>query len=177
MARVSAEAKARKAAYDRAYRAQNNARIRARIDAYALEHKADKAAYDRARREGPDGEALRSQKRSHHHANRARLIAEMRRRYISRTYSIQLEDKAAMLWAQGGVCSICRRDLDADDRNTHLDHDHATGRLRGVLCHGCNVGLGAFRDDPDRMRRAIAYLRANSQDLDVLPMAVDHSEG
>jgi hypothetical protein len=52
-------------------------------------------------------------------------------------------------------CPICGQAA------THLDHDHSTGKLRSFLCNGCNVGLGAFGDDPDRLRAAADYLEAH----------------
>ena len=55
-----------------------------------------------------------------------------------------------------GVCAICSQPRGA--RNLSLDHDHATGRLRGVLCHKCNVGLGHFNDDVSLMAQAIEYI-------------------
>lgn len=58
-----------------------------------------------------------------------------------------------MLAEQGGLCAICR-----EAPAEHVDHDHATGRVRGLLCFNCNGALGQFRDRRDLMVRAIAYL-------------------
>jgi hypothetical protein len=71
-------------------------------------------------------------------------------------YGITGEQWDAMSKEQGGLCAICRA-----APIKHTDHDHSTGKVRGLLCHGCNVGLGAFRDDDDLMVRAIAYLTRN----------------
>jgi hypothetical protein len=56
------------------------------------------------------------------------------------------------------VCAICAGPAEGSAK--HLDHDHATGAVRGVLCQGCNLGLGGFADDPARLAAAIAYLAA-----------------
>lgn len=63
----------------------------------------------------------------------------------------------------GNVCGICGgTDSPSQWGNRlHIDHDHATGALRGLLCHGCNVGLGSFADDPDRLEAAAKYLRSH----------------
>jgi hypothetical protein len=61
---------------------------------------------------------------------------------------------------QAGLCAICRTDLQAlPQKQVHADHCHATGQPRGVLCHHCNAGLGAFRDDLESLRRAVDYLQ------------------
>lgn len=61
---------------------------------------------------------------------------------------------------QDGKCAICRTELHLlHRREVHADHCHGTGMARGVLCHRCNTGLGAFRDDPKRLLRAIEYLK------------------
>lgn len=63
-----------------------------------------------------------------------------------------------LLKKQQGVCKICK--LPPGRRRLHADHCHATGRVRGLLCHNCNLGLGNFRDDPTLLRSAIRYLVA-----------------
>jgi hypothetical protein len=65
--------------------------------------------------------------------------------------------------AQNGKCAICNESLgdlknDRVPSEAKLDHDHETGRIRGVLCDKCNRGLGFFKDDPKRLRDAVAYL-------------------
>ena len=61
--------------------------------------------------------------------------------------------------SQDGGCTICRTDVPGGKGGWHLDHDHATGQVRGILCHRCNLALGYFGDDRDRVRSAIEYLR------------------
>lgn len=56
--------------------------------------------------------------------------------------------------AQGDCCPICTKPLG----RAHVDHDHATGKVRALLCHHCNIGLGHFRDDKVALARAIDYL-------------------
>ena len=81
----------------------------------------------------------------------------MRDLYYRRTYGITADEVDAMLDAQGGACAICGN---TPDRlaSMHLDHDHAGGHLRGLLCLDCNQALGKFRDDPALLRAAAEYL-------------------
>lgn len=60
-----------------------------------------------------------------------------------------------MFQAQSGRCAICH---DQFEKRPHVDHCHTTGTVRGLLCHLCNVGLGAFRDNTKRLQSAIDYL-------------------
>jgi len=74
--------------------------------------------------------------------------------HLRRRYGITAEHFDQMLAEQGGLCAICR-----DAPAEHVDHDHATARIRGLLCFNCNGALGQFRDRTDLMLRAVAYLR------------------
>lgn len=79
------------------------------------------------------------------------------RRYL---YGLTEEAFTAMLAAQGGVCAICRTDTweRGKGNQPHVDHDPATGKIRGILCGGCNNGLGNFDHDPARLCAAADYL-------------------
>lgn len=61
--------------------------------------------------------------------------------------------RAYLMEKQGGKCAIC-----GEHKKLCLDHDHANGIFRGLLCDGCNHGLGMFRDNPKLLQSAITYL-------------------
>jgi hypothetical protein len=71
-------------------------------------------------------------------------------------YGLTLADVDAMMAAQSGQCAICSRTFGEVPR--HIDHDHQTGKVRGLLCGGCNVALGLLQDDPTVAAAAAAYL-------------------
>lgn len=69
-------------------------------------------------------------------------------------YGITALDYEELLEFQQGVCGICRKESQA----LEIDHDHSTGQVRGLLCRNCNLGLGMFKDDIERLGLAIVYL-------------------
>lgn len=71
-------------------------------------------------------------------------------------YGLSTAELEAILERQNHRCALCEERL--ADRKPHIDHDHDTGRVRGVLCSECNTGLGKLKDSPALLRRAIAYL-------------------
>ena len=78
---------------------------------------------------------------------------------LRKEFGITAEEYDVALELQGGVCSICRNAVaDRRGHRLHVDHDHRTGRVRGIICGNCNLGLGKFQDDPILLGRAIDYL-------------------
>lgn len=77
--------------------------------------------------------------------------------HLKRRYGLSAEDVDAMVEAQGGLCAVC-----GVRPPEHVDHDHVTGAVRGVLCSGCNQGLGNFRDSATALRRAADYVERTS---------------
>ena len=79
-------------------------------------------------------------------------------------YGITLADFDAMLEKQAGVCAVCLRPA-VGGRNSaarlNVDHDHNTGRVRGLLCTNCNTAIGLMLDSPDRLLAAARYLETH----------------
>ncbi len=71
-------------------------------------------------------------------------------------YGITSEEYRNVLQKQDSKCAICG--AVPGKRSLHVDHDHETGKIRGLLCHKCNVGLGHFSDDPNLLIKASKYL-------------------
>ena len=81
--------------------------------------------------------------------------------HLLRTFGIDKEAFEAMKADQGGCCEICRVTLSMTDRGrtmVNVDHCHASGAVRGLLCRNCNVMLGHAADNPDTLRAAALYL-------------------
>lgn len=81
-------------------------------------------------------------------------------------YGLTEEDFNTLAAAQGGVCAICKQPpyggrKDGFKTRLSVDHDHATRKIRGLLCDPCNIGLGVFKDSPELLAVAIAYLERN----------------
>lgn len=88
---------------------------------------------------------------------RQRLHGGSREYHLRRRYGIGQAEFEGLLLAQRGECAIC-----GVPDPEHVDHDHATGAVRGVLCFNCNGGLGQFKDNIVTMRTAITYLEETS---------------
>lgn len=81
--------------------------------------------------------------------------ARNRKRHLRALYGMTVEAYDEMAKAQEWCCAICR---DPVVGPLHVDHDHATGCVRGLLCSNCNTALGKFKDDPKVLEAAIAYI-------------------
>jgi len=85
---------------------------------------------------------------------RTKAVLRERRKRIEQ-YGLTVDDYAAMLIEQAGLCSLCGEPM----KMPHLDHDHETGFVRGLLCARCNLGLGYFKDSEELLQAALVYLR------------------
>jgi hypothetical protein len=119
-------------------------------------------AYDRERCKLPHRKELtNSLRRKSYHANPEKE-ADTRLRKL---FGISLEDYRIMHDAQNGVCAICgkpetRQCGNGKPNGLAVDHDHITGKVRGLLCASCNTALGLLGDGPELLTVALAYLNA-----------------
>lgn len=72
-------------------------------------------------------------------------------------YGITPEQRAELFRKQAGRCVICNRP--AWEKDLDIDHDHKTGKVRGLLCRNCNTGLGMFGDNVEILQNAIEYIK------------------
>ena len=138
MAHKTAEARCE---YNRRYREKNREKLRKQRLAW----------------EEKNREAMKKYQREYRAARREVLNAKKR----LEPYDLTQAELDTMLAVQGGTCAICDLPPSGKGPNAvlHIDHDHETGKVRGLLCQACNRGLGFFRDDPGRLIDAADYLR------------------
>lgn len=141
---------------------------------------ARRASY-RYRREHPDRERERNRKYRESHRDAMRLwgrqyywkrademrekarvwrakhidvVKEMKRRsHLKRKYNLSVEEYRQMLLMQDGKCAICGR-----AKTLHVDHDHSTGKIRGLLCATCNLAIGGFEASSAEPSAIVQYL-------------------
>lgn len=122
-------------------------------------------AYKRLKGKTPERCEWRKKWRKPYDAkNKASILAmDLKRRSKDRTsynlksrarrYGLSTEQLQEMYLAQDGLCAICKQ-----KKPLSVDHNHTTGKVRALLCHGCNTGLGCFEENPRLLYLAIAYI-------------------
>lgn len=96
--------------------------------------------------------------------NKHKYVETSREWYLQKKYGISIAEYNQILDEQNGVCKICDQPEVKKDRHTSetvrlaVDHCHTTGKVRGLLCVRCNLGIGRFEDNPELLRSAARYL-------------------
>lgn len=122
--------------------------------AHHEEIKAGQRAYYNRTKDDP---AYQAKRRA---AGRARPSDSRFKEHIKGRYGITLDEYNRILETQNGVCAICRNaSPGVRIKRFSVDHDHATGEIRGLLCIKCNTAIGQLEDNIERMHKAARYLR------------------
>lgn len=96
-------------------------------------------------------EKIKSKNLAQNKKHAVRILAKARKR----RYGLTTDQYLSLYEFQKGTCQICNEPL---PEKYHTDHCHKTGIVRGLLCRGCNMGLGMFKDSPQRLKNAASYL-------------------
>jgi hypothetical protein len=86
-----------------------------------------------------------------------------RRSHLKRAFGITPEQFDELFLKQDNKCAICRTDTPSG-RGWHVDHCHASGKIRGILCHHCNVILGHAKDSASKLQACVGYLNRHASD-------------
>ena len=78
---------------------------------------------------------------------------------MQRLYRISMEEFNQLVDFQEGRCAVCLKPFEEMSRRANVDHDHETGQVRGILCTGCNTGIGHLGDNIEGIKRALYYLQ------------------
>ena len=112
---------------------------------------------DRSKEREPD----RKRKQAYRFQDKEKYNAYMRdymKEYRPKLYGITVEKHSELLLAQNNACAICK---EVPKTTLCIDHNHATGEVRGLLCNQCNKALGGFADSTERLSNAIEYLSSS----------------
>jgi hypothetical protein len=100
-------------------------------------------------------EYKKSQK--YYNENKHKISKKASNKHRMNKYGITEEQYNDILLSQNSLCGICKK---PSDKTLHVDHNHKTGEIRGLLCSGCNTGIGHFKEDIDSLTNAIKYLKS-----------------
>lgn len=109
---------------------------------------------------GKNRDAVRDRQKKWNNKNIIRRKLTNLNGHYKRTYGLSYEEVINLISLQNGLCKICGDKLDAN-KQTCVDHNHKTGKVRGILCRKCNVGIGAFQENKSIMLKASHYIESD----------------
>ena len=113
-------------------------------------------------------EQARKVRREYRKKNHGKILRQVKGYYktergrdliLKRKYGVALKQHQQMYVSQNGCCALCGKSVAYD--KVHTDHDHVTDKVRGLLCRGCNIGLGHLGDTYEDIMQAARYLRGD----------------
>jgi hypothetical protein len=133
-------------AYDKKYKETHREQLREYEREYRKKYRQTEKGRDIMRKSARDWARKETSKKAH------------RSWVLKSQYGITADDFGKMLENQNNLCACCGIDFDDTTQGPCIDHDHNTGKVRGLLCASCNWGLGHFEDSILKLESAINYL-------------------
>lgn len=141
------------------YKAKHPDRVRENNNRYQHSEKR-KASKDRWLAENPEKPAEYT--KAYRERNVEKTRAYEKKRGWLRNYGITIEEYEETLILQGRCCKICKQHESGFKKSLAVDHDHKTGKVRGLLCSNCNTALGLLKENLDLFENAVRYLKEHS---------------
>jgi hypothetical protein len=139
--------------------------------------RAKKKVYDSRYRENPEVQSYHKQyylnnkdrlnmiNKQYYYDNREKALAAAWEKNITK-FGMTIDEYYALEKKQNGRCAICKTDRPGGRGRWHIDHNHETGQVRGLLCQKCNMGLGLLEHNYERLVRAHQYLLDHPERLE-----------
>lgn len=150
---LTPEQKAHKKAQAKEYYQENKEQIKLKVKRYKEENSEQVKAYEKTRNQN-----LTRKEKSKARSKKESNVSHRRKRALE-LYNLTPDDYNQMFEAQEGKCLICGTHQSDLKKKLFVDHCHTTGKVRGLLCHKCNSGIGYLNDDLLLVTRAMEYLQ------------------
>ena len=116
----------------------------------------------------PDYKERQKKKNREYHArlrkeNPDKYSANQRNRILKHRYGITQEEYESRLMSQGFACAICRKPESEIPKRMYVDHDHTSGKARGILCPGCNTAVGVVEKGTDFIASLYEYIKKHEE--------------
>ena len=148
--------------YNRQWKLENREYVRLKAKEYRQKNKEKLADYQKSYSESHPGlRKVLTKKWKQENPERYRYLTNSGK--LKWKYGITTKERDEMFVKQGSKCKICGILAPRGKRPWHIDHDHSTGKVRGILCHCCNLMLGGAKDNIETLRSAISYLKESPQ--------------
>lgn len=144
------------------YNKNNKDKIAEYSKEYAQKHK-DRISKNRKLRRAKEHDTVINIERNCYQKHKDKRATYKKSFIFAKRYGIKIEDYNKILDNQNGKCAICERHVSDFNRLLAVDHNHKTGKVRGLLCFSCNVAIGNFKDSIDILRKAVKYLEDNDE--------------
>lgn len=143
----------------RKWRSENPEKVKQYVYEYSEKARTQKKEYNRK-----NFERISKTRKAYREKNAKKIKeyfnSDKRRNSVYlREYGITIEEYNKLFSKQNGVCAICGQE--SKNKRLHIDHNHGSGKVRGLLCNGCNRALGWFGDNISILKSAIQYLEIN----------------
>jgi hypothetical protein len=164
--------------YEQEYRAKNREKLNAYAKAYRIAHKKEITAYNKTRNATPEAKAKlkiynatpERKTYQHNYNKRPEIILKYKIRDLKRNFNLTLEQYDEMLLKQNNCCAICGRPASEFKRKLAVEHNHKTGKIRGLVCNKCNILCEYFDNNSGSIMKLASYFKRDEEDMKLIEL-------